>query len=107
MPPRCASPGCATWPERRTTAKPTFTTCSLPERSSRREPEQGGETMATTVDHLPALPQHGRAQVGRELQATLLELIDLSLVGKQFHWALRGPGFTPLHLQLDELIDSW
>jgi starvation-inducible DNA-binding protein len=63
--------------------------------------------MATTVDHLPALMPHGRAEVGRELQATLVELIDLSLVGKQFHWTLTGPHFMPLHLQLDELVDSW
>lgn len=57
--------------------------------------------------HLPPLGAHVREEVGRELQATLLELIDLSLVGKQLHWSVTGPLFRPLHLQLDELIDSW
>jgi starvation-inducible DNA-binding protein len=37
----------------------------------------------------------------------LVELVDLSLLGKQLHWNVVGPVFTPLHLQLDELIDTW
>jgi starvation-inducible DNA-binding protein len=45
--------------------------------------------------------------VGQELQATLHELLDLSLIGKQLHWAVVGPLFRPLHLQLDELVESW
>lgn len=58
--------------------------------------------------HLPALQgPHMREEVGRQLQATLVELIDLSLLGKQLHWTVVGPLFRPLHLQLDELIDSW
>ena len=57
--------------------------------------------------HLPALGAHERQEVGNELQATLLELIDLSLLGKQLHWSVVGPQFRPLHLYLDELIDSW
>jgi starvation-inducible DNA-binding protein len=65
--------------------------------------------MTTTAapSHLPALGNHQRAQVGQELQATLLELVDLSLLGKQLHWSVVGPHFRSLHLQLDELIDSW
>lgn len=60
------------------------------------------------ANHLPALGEpHQREEVGRQLQATLVELIDLSLLGKQFHWNVVGPLFRPLHLQLDELIDSW
>ncbi len=57
--------------------------------------------------HLPALGAHERDQVGDELQAMLLELVDLSLLGKQLHWSVTGPHFRSLHLQLDELIDSW
>ena len=45
--------------------------------------------------------------MGQELQATLQELVDLSLIGKQLHWAVVGPLFRPLHLPLDELVDSW
>lgn len=29
------------------------------------------------------------------------------MLGKQLHWNVVGPLFRPLHLQLDELIDSW
>jgi starvation-inducible DNA-binding protein len=66
-------------------------------------------TMAITTGsaHLPALGEHQRQEIGNELQAELIELIDLSLLGKQLHWSVVGPNFRPLHLQLDELIDSW
>jgi starvation-inducible DNA-binding protein len=57
--------------------------------------------------HLPALGHHRREEVGRELQATLVELVDLSLIGKQLHWNIFGRPFKPLHEHLDELVDSW
>jgi starvation-inducible DNA-binding protein len=66
--------------------------------------------MATpaTSTYLPTLEvPHEREGVGQGLQATLHELIDLSLIGKQLHWAVVGPLFRPLHLQLDELVESW
>jgi starvation-inducible DNA-binding protein len=56
---------------------------------------------------LPSLSTHERDEVGRELQAVLVDLVDLSLLGKQLHWTVVGPHFRPLHLQLDELVDSW
>jgi starvation-inducible DNA-binding protein len=57
--------------------------------------------------HLPALDQHRRHEAARELQATLVELVDLSLLGKQLHWNISGRPFKPLHEHLDELVDSW
>ena len=57
--------------------------------------------------HLPAFSSHEREETGRQLQATLVELIDLSLLGKQLHWSVVGVHFRELHLQLDELVDSW
>ncbi|WP_147916901.1 Dps family protein [Ruania zhangjianzhongii] len=42
--------------------------------------------------------------VPTHLQATLVDLIDLSLQGKQAHWNISGPHFRSLHLQLDEVI---
>jgi starvation-inducible DNA-binding protein len=57
---------------------------------------------------LPALEvPHERKAVGKELQRTLQELIDLSLIGNQLHWAVVGPLFCSLHLQLDEIVESW
>jgi starvation-inducible DNA-binding protein len=57
--------------------------------------------------HLPALDEHPRREIGNELQATLIELIDLSLIGKQLHRNIFGRPFPSLHEQLDELVDTW
>lgn len=59
------------------------------------------------LTHVPSLGTHQRSEIGRELQATLLELIDLALVGKQLHWSVTGPHFQPLHLQFDEFVAAW
>jgi starvation-inducible DNA-binding protein len=56
---------------------------------------------------LPALDHHRRDEVGHELQATLVELVDLSLLGKQLHWNIFGRPFKPLHEHLDQLVDAW
>jgi len=64
-------------------------------------------TTSTTPTHLPAIEPHLRGEAGRELQATLLDLVDLALTGKQLHWSVVGTHFRALHLQLDELVDSW
>jgi starvation-inducible DNA-binding protein len=62
---------------------------------------------SSTQTHLPALGEHQRDEVGNQLQATLVELVDLALVGKQLHWCVTGRLFRPLHEQLDELVDAW
>ena len=64
-------------------------------------------TTIETSTHLPALGEHAREEAGRELQLTLVELIALSLIGKQLHWNIAGPGFRDFHLQLDELVEEW
>src|SRR5215470_12237777 len=61
----------------------------------------------TRTAHLPAVDHHRREEVGRDLQATLVELVDLSLLGKQLHWNIFGRPFKPLHEHLDELVDAW
>jgi starvation-inducible DNA-binding protein len=60
-----------------------------------------------SATHLPPLGRLVREQVALCLQQTLVELIDLGLVGKQLHWTVVGELFRPLHTQLDELVDSW
>ena len=64
-------------------------------------------TTLANPTHLPAIGAHERAETGRALQATLVELLELSLAGKQLHWSVTGPLFRPLHLQLDLFIDEW
>jgi DNA-binding ferritin-like protein len=46
-------------------------------------------------------------EIGRELQARLVEFVELARRGKQLHWSVVGPDFQPLHLQLDELVTAW
>jgi starvation-inducible DNA-binding protein len=50
------------------------------------------------------LSADARNAVGPALQATLVDLVDLSLVGKQAHWNLVGRMFHDVHLHLDELV---
>ncbi|MER5949489.1 DNA starvation/stationary phase protection protein [Streptomyces sp. NPDC001904] len=52
------------------------------------------------------LPDKERAIAGEALQATLVDLLDLSLVAKQAHWNLYGPRFRSIHLQLDEVVGT-
>jgi len=52
-------------------------------------------TTDATTDHADAL------------QATLIELIELSLQAKQAHWNLVGPTFKPIHEFLDEMTDEF
>ena len=40
------------------------------------------------------------------LQAVLVDLIELSLQGKQAHWNVVGRNFRDTHQQLDEIIDA-
>jgi hypothetical protein len=70
-------------------------------------PRRRHMTVTSESPHLPPLGGHARTEVGRELEATLLELIDLSLLAKQLHWSLSGPLVPVLHRHLDELIESW
>ncbi|MGN2636896.1 Dps family protein [Nocardia takedensis] len=41
---------------------------------------------------------------GEALQATVVDLIDLSLIAKQAHWNVVGRNFRSVHLALDELV---
>lgn len=52
------------------------------------------------------LPEPERRATGEALQETLVDLLALSLVGKQAHWNIVGPRFRSLHLQLDEVVST-
>lgn len=53
-----------------------------------------------------ALPDKAREIAGEALQGALVDLLDLSLVAKQTHWNIVGPRFRPIHLQLDEVVET-
>ncbi|NLP82870.1 DNA starvation/stationary phase protection protein [Microbacterium sp. CFH 90308] len=44
--------------------------------------------------------------LGENLQKVLVDLIELSLQGKQAHWNVVGRNFRDTHLQLDEIIEA-
>ncbi|MBY8342883.1 DNA starvation/stationary phase protection protein [Streptomyces spinosirectus] len=52
------------------------------------------------------LPEPARKVVGQALQSTLVDLLGLSLIGKQAHWNIVGPRFRSIHLQLDEVVTT-
>lgn len=49
---------------------------------------------------------HASERLRSNLQQVLVDLIELSLQGKQAHWNVVGPNFRDLHLQLDEIVDA-
>lgn len=52
------------------------------------------------------LSEKARSVTGQALEGALIDLIDLSLQGKQAHWNLVGRHFRSLHLQLDDVVAS-
>ncbi|WP_112469327.1 Dps family protein [Streptomyces triticisoli] len=50
------------------------------------------------------IPDSDRQVTGDALQSTLVDLLGLSLIGKQAHWNIVGPRFRSIHLQLDEVV---
>ncbi|MEV0182716.1 DNA starvation/stationary phase protection protein [Streptomyces sp. NPDC050625] len=50
------------------------------------------------------LPDEALRITGTALQDTLVDLLGLSLIGKQAHWNIVGPRFRSIHLQLDEVV---
>lgn len=46
------------------------------------------------------------AEMAADLQAVLVDLIELQIQTKQAHWTVVGPGFRALHLHLDEIVDT-
>jgi starvation-inducible DNA-binding protein len=49
---------------------------------------------------------HASPALATDLQAVLVDLVDLHVQGKQAHWNILGTNFRDLHLQLDEVVDA-
>lgn len=66
-------------------------------------PQPAGETRTAAEN-----AEHGfRAtkELSDNLQKVVVDLVALSLVGKQAHWNIVGPNFRDLHHNLDEVVD--
>lgn len=55
--------------------------------------------------HIPLAAEQQAVAV--ELQEMLVDLLDLTLIGKHAHWNVEGPHFRSVHHELDELVDAW
>jgi starvation-inducible DNA-binding protein len=55
----------------------------------------------------PPLPDETCEEVGKQLQLTLVELIALSLAGKQVQWTSYGREFVSVHRHLGHLVEEW
>lgn len=58
-----------------------------------------------TTIHSP-LTDDAHKIVAEVLRDALIDLVDLSLAGKQAHWNVTGPRFRTIHFQLDEVVDA-
>lgn len=55
----------------------------------------------------PDTPEEHARAVAHALQGVLVDLIDLSLLGKHAHWNVRGVNFVSVHRLLDEFVEDW
>jgi starvation-inducible DNA-binding protein len=75
--------------------------------ATHRQIRPQGTAMTHTTQTPPIQAPGSGTPQARGLQATLVELIDLSLQAKQAHWNLVGPAFKPAHAFLDELTEQF
>ncbi len=69
--------------------------------STTRTPAGTATAVRSTLD------EDAKAVVQRKLQPLLVDLVDLSITGKQLHWNVIGDNFKPLHEHLDEVVDQY
>jgi starvation-inducible DNA-binding protein len=55
--------------------------------------------------HIPLAAEQQAVAV--DLQGTLVDLLDLTLIGKHLHWNVEGRHFRSVHHELDEQVDAW
>lgn len=73
---------------------------------NRRRPARGGSGPETTDEQNAEQGFQASEKLTDALQAVLVDLIELSIQGKQAHWNVVGKNFRDTHLQLDEIIDA-
>lgn len=91
-----------------TTAKKTGSTKSASPTASRnkRRPARGGVGAELTDEQNAEQGFTASEALSENLQKVLVDLIELSLQGKQAHWNVVGRNFRDTHLQLDEIIEA-
>src|SRR4051812_10165817 len=87
------------------TASTTSKSDQTPTRNKRR-PARGGSGAGPTGEQNAERGFQASETLSENLQKVLVDLIELSLQGKQAHWNVVGTNFRDTHLQLDEIIES-
>jgi starvation-inducible DNA-binding protein len=59
----------------------------------------------TATFHIPLMAERRAPAV--ELQGLLVDLLDLTLIGKHAHWNVEGRLLRSVHHELDELVGTW
>lgn len=74
--------------------------------ANRRRAARGGAGAELTTEQNAEQGFSASESLSENLQKVLVDLIELSLQGKQAHWNVVGRNFRDTHLQLDEIIES-
>ena len=73
---------------------------------NKRRPARGGSGAGLTDEQNAEKGFTASKQLSESMQKVMVDLIELSLQGKQAHWNVVGKNFRDTHLQLDEIIDA-
>ena len=92
----------ATTTAKKTASKSTSTSTAR----SKRRTARGGAGAELTSEQNAERGFTASETLGQNLQKVLVDLIELSLQGKQAHWNVVGRNFRDTHLQLDEIIEA-
>lgn len=87
-----------------TTASSKKTTAAAPR--NKRRAARGGTGAELTTEQNAEQGFQASESLSENLQRVLVDLIELSLQGKQAHWNVVGTNFRDTHLQLDEIIEA-
>ena len=78
-----------------------------PNQSGTQTGSQLGNYRNERADQWVPLEPEKRQVINADLQATVVELLELFHDAKQSHWNLRGPLYFPLHENLQEYADTY
>ncbi len=84
----------------------TSNSTSTNAKTNRRKSASGGKGAKLTTEENAEKGFTASQDLSDNLQKVLVDLIELSLQGKQAHWNVVGTNFRDTHLQLDEIIEA-
>ncbi|SIT70316.1 Dps family protein [Microbacterium sp. RU33B] len=73
---------------------------------NRRRAARGGSGAKLTDEQNAESGFRASKKLGDDLQAVLVDLLELQIQGKQAHWNVVGTNFRDTHRQLDDIIEA-